>query len=120
MIKKLLLVDDELDFLEIATSLFEINGFEVGTASSGKEGLKYLQTERVDLVISDINMPNGDGLFLLQEYTKLFPTNPPYFIFATGYNNFTQEELQAKGAYMVMQKPFAFETLLEKIKALET
>lgn len=120
MIKKLLLVDDETDFLEIATSLLEMNGFQVSTAKSGKEGLLCLQKDKFDLIISDINMPNGDGLYLLEEYIKIFPSAPPYFFIATGYNSYNSKDLETKGAHVVMQKPFAFETLLEKIKSLES
>jgi len=59
--KKILVVDDEKDLLNLMKRLLTRGGFEVITASDGKEGLEKVHSEAPDLMILDINMPVMDG-----------------------------------------------------------
>ena len=58
----LLFVDDEKNILDIVSEYFEFKGFQVLTASNGREAVRVLETERVDCCFTDINMPEMDGL----------------------------------------------------------
>ena len=64
--KKILLVDDEPDFLEVIKIRLEANGYEVITASNGKEALETLKKEKVDAVLLDILMPQMNGIEALK------------------------------------------------------
>ena len=65
MALSVLVVDDDPVILRLLQVNFELEGIEVTTAVDGEEGLKLVQTDRPDLVISDIMMPKVNGLELL-------------------------------------------------------
>ncbi|MBB6673719.1 response regulator [Cohnella nanjingensis] len=86
---KLLIVDDLPIIVEGLVELFEANGhlpLELLKAYSGEEALTVLQTSRVDIVISDIQMPGLQGIELLQEIKAQWPACK--VIFLTGHNDF--------------------------------
>ena len=58
---KILLIDDEVDFLCIVKEKLELEGYEVITAKDGEEGLNKAQSLRPDLIICDIMMPKKNG-----------------------------------------------------------
>jgi two-component system chemotaxis sensor kinase CheA len=62
---RVLVVDDSFTTRTLEKSILEANGFQVGIAVDGREGLSQLQRERFDLVISDVEMPRMDGFALL-------------------------------------------------------
>ena len=59
--KKILLVDDDVEFCEATKLLLESNGYEVITAHDGKEGLAKVRAEKPDIVILDVMMPEMSG-----------------------------------------------------------
>ena len=65
--KRILLVDDEADFLEVIKNRLEVNGYQVITASDGKEALELLKKEKVDAVLLDILMPQMNGIETLKQ-----------------------------------------------------
>ena len=65
--KKILLVDDDPDFVEGARMVLEKSDFEVVTASSGKECLERIKMEKPDLIILDIMMPKKSGFEVCKE-----------------------------------------------------
>jgi len=67
MKKKVLLVDDDRDFLEGTRIVLEKNNFEVGTATSGKECLDKLKSFKPDILILDIMMPEKSGFDVCSE-----------------------------------------------------
>lgn len=74
----LLLVDDEPDILESTKDMIEgsLRGTKVVPKASGREGLAYLGTQPVDLIISDFKMPGMDGIEFLCECRRLYPAIP--------------------------------------------
>lgn len=68
--KKILIVDDEADFVQNVQSYFQIYGYECLTAFNGQEGLAKIEQEHPRLVILDILMPNMDGYTMLRELKK--------------------------------------------------
>lgn len=101
----LLVVDDDEGLREVTASIFEAVGFNVITAESGSAALKLVVAQKVDIIISDIKMPNGDGISMLEEIRKIYPDIPVVFLM-TGFSEHSEAECLSKGAKKVFQKPF--------------
>lgn len=101
---KTLIVDDEpLARERIRTLLKDEPGFSIaGEAANGKEALKKIQNEKVDLLFLDIQMPELDGLGLIEE---LPPANIPLIIFTTAYDSFAVKAFELN-AMDYLLKPF--------------
>lgn len=115
--KVILLVDDEPLLLSALEFDFKRRGFKVLTASDGLEALDKLQAERVDLVISDMNMPQMDGKNLLIKTKKLFP-HIPFILFITGNMILEKDEALRLGCDEVFSKPFDRATLFKTVESL--
>ena len=70
---RVLLVDDEKDFLEVLIRRLKKRQVNVDGVSSGEEALQYLQGRPIDVAVLDVKMPGMDGLTLLREIKKLNP-----------------------------------------------
>ena len=80
--KKILVVDDEPDFLEIITTRLTANDYEVVTASNGDEALDRIKTAKPDVVLLDILMPGMNGLEVLRKIRKMDSKLPVYMVTA--------------------------------------
>jgi len=86
MLKKILVVDDEPDFLELITIRLEANGFKVVTAINGLDALEKIDNEAPDAVLLDVMLPPGiDGLEVLKRIRKKDANLPVFMISA--YSN---------------------------------
>lgn len=66
--QSILIVDDDVDFVEAVASFLEVNGYRVSRAYGGREGLRLAKTERPDLIIMDVMMTERtEGLFTVQD-----------------------------------------------------
>lgn len=101
----LLVVDDDDSLRETLVFEFELRGFRVLSAASGNEGFRIVQNEKVDLVISDIRMPDGTGIDLLRNI-KDRDSRIPVIIFITAFTDLTPEEAFEMGVEAVLSKPF--------------
>jgi DNA-binding NtrC family response regulator len=115
----ILMVDDEEDFFHIyAWRLERFHQFRYLYAKSGEEAYKILKKQKVDFVISDISMPNGDGLWLLDKLASEYPGIP--VIMASGELGITEKDLIARGASAFVPKmdlsllSFKFSKLVKK------
>ena len=70
---KLLIVDDEERLRNLMARVLQLEGYEVITASTGKEGLKKLQSEPVSVVLSDVKLPDLNGIDLTEQIKKTYP-----------------------------------------------
>lgn len=84
------------------------------TAAGGNEALKLLENNEINLVLSDVNMPNGNGIELLEEI-KRRNAFLPVVMFITQYGDISLEEAYNKGADAVFAKPFARKALFEVV-----
>lgn len=82
MTKRILLVDDEVEITEINKRYLTQVGYEVNVAHDGQEALELFQKYSIDLIITDIMMPNMDGYDLIGEVQYLAPDQPFLFITA--------------------------------------
>ena len=113
---RVLLVDDEKEFVDSLCQRLELRGFDVKTTYSGDDALSLLQQEDVDIVILDVLMPGKDGIATLEEIKKLKPLL--HVIMLTG--NATVETAidgMKLGAYDYLMKPTETEELVKKITA---
>jgi CheY-like chemotaxis protein len=109
-----LVVDDEEDIRNIIAYDVESVGYKVFKAESGNKALEILRSVKIDVIISDIRMPDGDGVKLLDTLKRDFP-EMPQLIFLSGYSDYSKEELIAKGADSVLKKPVKYEELKTQI-----
>lgn len=101
-----LVVDDEPDIVEIIAFSFKHAGYKkVFTASSGNQAAALAKTQPFHIVVTDVRMPDGDGLFLLAELRRS-SANPPLVVFLTAFADLTQEDAERLGALGLLSKPF--------------
>jgi len=81
--KKILVVDDEQAFLRVLQNRLESMGYEVVTASNGKEALEKIKTDKPDAVLLDIMMPVLDGIQTLKEIRKKDKNLPVFMLTAS-------------------------------------
>lgn len=115
-----LVVDDQSTIRQLVRQGLATIGFgEVREAPDGEDGLKMLINKKVDLVISDYNMPKLDGLGFLRAVRAYEPVSKTAFIMLTGR---ADKELVARavqyGVNNYLVKPFTVQTLKEKIEAV--
>ncbi|HEY0048062.1 MAG TPA: response regulator, partial [Pyrinomonadaceae bacterium] len=69
----LLIVDDEQSYRQLLSLVFEGEGYQVRTATNGFEALEKLQTEPAEVIISDVKMPDMDGIEMLRSVREVLP-----------------------------------------------
>lgn len=110
-IRKVLIVDDEVDLAELAAMLLSAHGLHVVTAHSGREALEVLGRDPdIDAIISDIVMPGLSGLQLADAVTEMYPRVK--MVLVSGYTVPSQLADRARN-YLFATKPYKAETLLK-------
>lgn len=115
MSEKVLLVDDEKDFLDIMSERMQARGMTVKTADSADKALAILENESFDAIVMDFKMPGMDGIQAL----KNIKTQKPelQIILLTGYATVEKTvEAMKIGATDLLEKPADLETLAATIK----
>jgi DNA-binding response OmpR family regulator len=92
--KKILVVDDEPDFLEVSKIRLTASGYDVITASTGREALNKVKKEKPDAVLLDIVMPDCNGLDILKKMRRINKELPIFII--TAFSNEDKFELAKK------------------------
>jgi len=115
----ILIVDDEKNYHLPLTALFQGEGYETQSAYSGREAWEILAGRDVDLVLSDLNMPDGDGLELLTRLKAEKPEIPVILLTALGEAKPAVEAMK-QGAFDYLTKPCPNEEVLRTVaKALK-
>lgn len=109
----LLIVDDEQSIADILCETFEDEDIQSHALYCGNDAFEYVQSNNVKLILSDIQMPNGTGIELLDKIKQL--ENPPQIMFMTGYSEFSKNELLERGAIEVFSKPVDLDELIETV-----
>jgi two-component system, OmpR family, response regulator CpxR len=111
---KVLLVDDERDFVEVLAERLQNRGFDVRQAFNGEDAINLLNQQDADVVILDVLMPGKDGVQTLSEIKQLKPLTE--VIMLTGYGTIeTAIQGMKFGAYDYLMKPTETEDLVVKI-----
>jgi two-component system response regulator HydG len=118
--KKILIIDDEVNVALLLSKFLTRNGFDVSTASSGNSGMEILKTEDFDLVLCDFRLEDTDGREMLKKIKTQYPKTGVIII--TGYSDIKMAvELIKMGAYDYITKPLYPDEILNTItKAIET
>lgn len=118
MAQTILVVDDTVDTRDLLHLYLTTAGFTVIIAGDGGEGLYRAKAERPDLIITDINMPNLDGVSMIKELRAEPETAATPVIALTAYGREFREAATDAGANATMEKPFNFEELTEEVRSL--
>jgi DNA-binding NtrC family response regulator len=115
MSEKVLLVDDEKDFLAAMAERMRARDMEVTTASSAKEAFEKIEQETFDAIVLDFQMPEMDGMETLKSIKAKHPESQ--IILLTGYATIEKGvEAMKVGAADFLEKPADLELLSKKIK----
>ena len=114
--KKILLVDDEESIcLYMEEILSELEGVEIAVAYDGKQALDVMKTENIAILITDIRMPNIDGIELIQTVQK--NTDQVPIIITTG-NQATLSQARNLEVTVFFEKPFTAQELKSSVAAI--
>lgn len=119
MKKKILLVEDEKDFVVAISTLLEVEGYEILVATDGMDGLEKAKSNVVDLIILDLMMPRMDGYKLCRmlKFDKKYRQTPVLMLTAKAqeHDRLTGEQCGADAYVLKSQNP---DILIAKIKEL--
>ncbi len=124
MPKKILIVDDDPDFVEAVTMILRPKKFEVVTAYNGKEGLEKVKAERPDLIVLDVMMPEKDGYAVCKELKSDPQWSRIPVLLLTGVvshiptTRYTQEMGMETEADDYLEKPVEPQVLVKRIEVL--
>lgn len=114
--KRILLVDDEEDLLELLKVRITSWGFEVIEAKNGKEAIEATSSKKPDIVILDYKMPDMDGLTVLKKIRKICATLP-VIMFTVHPDVKVQEEARKLGVSAFVPKLSAYQDVQEALKS---
>lgn len=115
--RHILIVDDEDNLRTMLVAALRYEGYEVSQASDGAEGLKAVRSERPDLLVLDVMMPNMDGFAMCRRLRESGDRTPIIFLTARDSAADKVEGLTI-GADDYLQKPFALEELVARVEAV--
>ena len=113
---RLLLVDDEIGYLEILAKRLTHRGFDVTTASSGEEAIRALRNWDFDLAVVDLKMEDMDGIEVLKVLKRMDPALRVIILTGHGSERAARDGL-AHGAFDYLIKPIGLDPLIERIRA---
>jgi len=116
--KRILIVDDEQNVRQLLSKVLKKQGYETYTACDGQEGLAFIQQTVVDIIISDIRMPNMDGIEFLHKVKEVDPGIG--FILITAFAT-TETAIDALkcGAQDYVTKPFDINDIITAVRKLD-
>jgi two-component system, chemotaxis family, chemotaxis protein CheY len=119
MAKTIMVVDDSASLRQVVSIALKGAGYDVIEGSDGKDALSKLQGQKIHLIISDVNMPNMDGISFVKAVKQL-PTYrfTPIIMLTTESQDEKKREGQAAGAKAWLVKPFKPELLLGAVQKL--
>ncbi|WP_108125795.1 response regulator [Saccharospirillum mangrovi] len=119
MSKIILVVDDSASLRQVVCTALRDEGYQTVEASDGKDALSKLEGQRINLVISDVNMPNMDGITFLKELKQL-PNYKftPVIMLTTESQESKKAEGKAAGAKAWVVKPFQPQQLITAVNKL--
>ena len=108
----ILVVDDDAGMREVISDELQAQGYKVIEAANGLQAFELVRSQNIDLVVSDIRMPGGSGIELLENLRALQKAKPAV-ILISGFPDLSETEAKEKGAIALLDKPFHAEQLVE-------
>ena len=113
--KKIMVVDNEPDIVDLTRTVLELGGYNVVTANSGEECLRKLEKEKVDLVLLDIMMPGMSGWDVFNRISKKSPEIKVAFMSILEISDKRKQVLLEEGLADYIMKPFDKDSLLNRV-----
>jgi two-component system chemotaxis response regulator CheY len=119
MSKTILVVDDSNSLRQVVAMTLRSQGYEVVEGCDGRDALKHLDGRKIHLIVSDLNMPNMDGMTFVKEVKKIAAYKfTPIIMLTTESDDKIKAEGQAAGLKAWMVKPFKPEQMLAAVNKL--
>ncbi|MFP4362928.1 MAG: response regulator [Spirochaetia bacterium] len=119
MAKQILVVDDSAAIRKSITFVLEQEGYEVVNAEDGSEGFDKSEEKKYDLIVTDVNMPNKDGITMVKDIRGSQKNKfTPIIVLTTESQSSKMDEGKAAGATGWIVKPFSAEKLLAVVKKI--
>jgi DNA-binding NtrC family response regulator len=115
--KRILVVEDEENARVALAKILVNEGFDVASAGNGREALDYLRSSEVELIITDLNMPEMNGLAFLRELNLRYPSSNVIMITAYGEVE-SYLEAMTLGAFEYINKPVRYDDLKKVINKI--
>jgi DNA-binding NtrC family response regulator len=112
---KLLLIDDEVPYVNILLKRLAKRGFQVTAAYSGTQGIQAVRREEFDVAVLDLKMDDMDGIEVLKIFKKMVPSMSVIMLTGHGSEQAARDGIEF-GAFDYLTKPCELEELIEKIK----
>ena len=112
---RVLVIDDDLSVRHAISYMLQSRGFEVIEAESGEEGIDLARTTNPALILSDVHMPNLDGLAVLDRLRQDPTTVNIPFLFMTGRVDCLPVARLIERGFKVLEKPFGIEVLMDAV-----
>ncbi len=112
---RLLLIDDEVGYVNVLSNRLSKRNFQVGKANSGSEAFQILRKKDFDVVVLDLKMEDMDGIEILKILKKMAPELVVIMLTGHGSAEAAREGIQ-EGAYDYLTKPCELHELIEKIE----
>lgn len=119
--KCIIIIDDHAELRQTLREMFEEQGYEIIEAGAGREGIKLYRQSPADLVITNVVMPEMDGVEIIRELKRDFPDVRVIAISGDGKAldaHYCLAAMKALGAMYVFAKPFVKEELLRAVHEL--
>jgi len=114
--KHILAIDDELPILELLKEYLEAQGYRVSTASTAHEAKRMVETEAPQLIITDLQLEETDGLHLIEQLRVLLPKTPVILLTGVMFDTRVVEENLKWKVSGYVSKTAPLQTLLQEIR----
>ncbi|MBU1610931.1 MAG: response regulator [Proteobacteria bacterium] len=111
---KILVVDDETDFVQSLTDRLEMRKMKADVAFNGEDALQKIADDEPEVMVLDLKMPGMDGLEVLQRVKNAYPTTQVIILTGHGSDD-SREKARKMGAYAYLEKPVEMDTLMATI-----
>jgi DNA-binding response OmpR family regulator len=113
---KVLLVDDEEEFVKALAERLKMRDLRSDTVLDGEEALSYVEDQEPDVMVLDLRMPGIDGMQVLRQVRKVYPNIQVIILTGHGTEK-DEEEAKRLGAFDYLEKPVNLDVLVKKMRA---
>lgn len=112
---RLLLVDDETEFVETLADRLRLRDLEASTAHNGEEALSVVEEQEPDVIVLDVKMPGIDGIEVLRRVKQVYPNIEVIILTGRGTEK-DEKAARSLGAFDFMKKPADLDALVRRIR----